>query len=215
MKKTFKYYEYIFFFNYKQETPKSVHICRKSHGNSSQQREVVISLCRTEVTPLMLKPLCVYSSQGCGSLVSVSRSAGALSCRSTEDTSLPEILLGLIYNSATGQLSAEVIQGSHFKTTASDKPVSTYITLPCYTVLVLGFCASVEWGDDLWPCKLFLLCEILSCSVPSPKCARNFGKCFGKADGQDSQQRATKTNLAPLHLNVSWQQQQLFNNRSD
>ncbi|XP_013875432.1 synaptotagmin-14 [Austrofundulus limnaeus] len=61
---------------------------------------------------------------GCGSLVSVSRSAGALSCRSTEDTSLPEILLGLVYNSATGQLSAEVIQGSHFKTPASDKPVN-------------------------------------------------------------------------------------------
>lgn len=69
---------------------------------------------------------CVSSLQGCGSLVSVSRSAGALSYRSTEDSSLPEILLGLIYNSATGQLSAEVIQGSHFKTTASDKPVSTY-----------------------------------------------------------------------------------------
>uniref|UniRef100_A0A3B3URA4 Synaptotagmin XIVb n=1 Tax=Poecilia latipinna TaxID=48699 RepID=A0A3B3URA4_9TELE len=64
---------------------------------------------------------------GCGSLVSVSRSAGALSYRSTEDSSLPEILLGLIYNSATGQLSAEVIQGSHFKTTASDKP--TYVKL--------------------------------------------------------------------------------------
>ncbi|XP_049914055.1 synaptotagmin-14-like [Epinephelus moara] len=61
---------------------------------------------------------------GCGSVVSVSRSAGALSYRSTEDSSLPEILLGLIYNSATGQLSAEVIQGSHFKTTASDKPVN-------------------------------------------------------------------------------------------
>ncbi|XP_038582259.1 synaptotagmin-14b isoform X1 [Micropterus salmoides] len=61
---------------------------------------------------------------GCGSLVSVSRSAGAPSYRSTEDSSLPEILLGLIYNSATGQLSAEVIQGSHFKTTASDKPVN-------------------------------------------------------------------------------------------
>ncbi|XP_040919649.1 synaptotagmin-14-like isoform X2 [Toxotes jaculatrix] len=61
---------------------------------------------------------------GCGSLVSVSRSAGALSYRSTEDSSLPEILLGLIYNSATGRLSAEVIQGSHFKTTVSDKPVN-------------------------------------------------------------------------------------------
>ncbi|XP_035000602.1 synaptotagmin-14 isoform X2 [Hippoglossus stenolepis] len=61
---------------------------------------------------------------GCGSVVSVSRSAGAMTYRSTEDSSLPEILLGLIYNSATGRLSAEVIQGSHFKTTASDKPVN-------------------------------------------------------------------------------------------
>lgn len=58
--------------------------------------------------------------------MSVSRSAGALSYRSAEDTSLPEILLGLIYNSATGQLSAEVIKGSYFKTAVSDKPVSTY-----------------------------------------------------------------------------------------
>nr|XP_020459551.1 synaptotagmin-14-like isoform X3 [Monopterus albus] len=61
---------------------------------------------------------------GCSSLVSVSRSAGALSYRSAADSTLPEILLGLIYNSATGQLSAEVIQGSHFKTAVSDKPVS-------------------------------------------------------------------------------------------
>ncbi|XP_037606886.1 synaptotagmin-14b isoform X3 [Sebastes umbrosus] len=61
---------------------------------------------------------------GCGSVVSVSRSAGALSYRSTEDSSLPEILVGLLYNSATGQLSAEVIQGSHFKTPASEKPVN-------------------------------------------------------------------------------------------
>ncbi|XP_054617267.1 synaptotagmin-14b isoform X2 [Dunckerocampus dactyliophorus] len=61
---------------------------------------------------------------GCGSVVSVSRSAGALSYRSTEDSPLPELLLGLVYNSATGSLSAEVIQGSHFKTTSSDKPVN-------------------------------------------------------------------------------------------
>ncbi|KAM3861031.1 synaptotagmin-14-like [Diretmus argenteus] len=59
---------------------------------------------------------------GCGSLVSVSRSAGAVSYRSAGDSSMPEILLGLIYNAATGRLSAEVIQGSHFKNTASDKP---------------------------------------------------------------------------------------------
>ncbi|XP_077409516.1 synaptotagmin-14b isoform X2 [Vanacampus margaritifer] len=61
---------------------------------------------------------------GCGSMVSVSRSAGAVSYRSTEDSSSPEILLGLVYNSATGHLSAEVIQGSHFKSTPSDKPVN-------------------------------------------------------------------------------------------
>uniref|UniRef100_A0A3B5KVX4 Synaptotagmin XIVb n=1 Tax=Xiphophorus couchianus TaxID=32473 RepID=A0A3B5KVX4_9TELE len=47
----------------------------------------------------------------------------------TSYSSLPEILLGLIYNVATGQLSAEVIQGSHFKTAASDKPVNTYVKL--------------------------------------------------------------------------------------
>ncbi|XP_034017935.1 synaptotagmin-14b isoform X2 [Thalassophryne amazonica] len=66
---------------------------------------------------------------GCGSLVSVSRSGGALSYRSASDPSTPEILLGLIYNAATGQLSAEVVQGSHFKTTASDKPINTYVKL--------------------------------------------------------------------------------------
>ncbi|XP_037099916.1 synaptotagmin-14b isoform X2 [Syngnathus acus] len=61
---------------------------------------------------------------GCGSIVSVSRSGGAVSYRSAEDTSSPEILLGLVYNSVTGHLSAEVIQGSHFKSTPSDKPVN-------------------------------------------------------------------------------------------
>ncbi|XP_028295381.1 synaptotagmin-14b isoform X2 [Gouania willdenowi] len=65
---------------------------------------------------------------GCSSLVSVSRSGEALSCRA-DDSSVPEILLGLIYNSTTGRLSAEVIQGSHFKTPASDKPVNTYVKL--------------------------------------------------------------------------------------
>nr|XP_043904463.1 synaptotagmin-14b isoform X2 [Solea senegalensis] len=77
--------------------------------------------------PVTLEPSSELT--GCGSVVSVSRSAGALSYRSTEDSTLPEILLGLIYNSTTGRLSAEVIQGSHFKTTASDKPVNTYVKL--------------------------------------------------------------------------------------
>ncbi|CAL8317737.1 unnamed protein product [Merluccius merluccius] len=66
---------------------------------------------------------------GCGSLVSVSRSAGALSYRSTGESCAPEILLGLVYNAATGRLSAEVVQGSHFKTAVSDKPTDTYVKL--------------------------------------------------------------------------------------
>ncbi|XP_077443320.1 synaptotagmin-14b isoform X3 [Stigmatopora argus] len=71
--------------------------------------------------PVTLEP---GSEIGCGSMVSVSRSAAAVSYRSTEDSTSPEILLGLVYNSATGHLSAEVIQGSHFKSTVSDKPVN-------------------------------------------------------------------------------------------
>uniref|UniRef100_A0A3B3ZE15 C2 domain-containing protein n=1 Tax=Periophthalmus magnuspinnatus TaxID=409849 RepID=A0A3B3ZE15_9GOBI len=71
--------------------------------------------------PVTLEP--GSEATGCGSVVSVSRSGGALSYRSTEDTCLPEILLGLLYNSTTGRLSAEVIQGSHFKTSATDKPI--------------------------------------------------------------------------------------------
>ncbi|XP_028857969.1 synaptotagmin-14b isoform X4 [Denticeps clupeoides] len=59
---------------------------------------------------------------GCGSTVSVSRSIGAMSYRSTGESATPEILLGLLYNATTGRLSAEVIKGSQFKNNASDKP---------------------------------------------------------------------------------------------
>ncbi|XP_072302439.1 synaptotagmin-14b isoform X1 [Eucyclogobius newberryi] len=71
--------------------------------------------------PVTLEP--GSEATGCGSVVSVSRSGGALSYRSTEDSCLPELLLGLIYNATTGRLSAEVIQGSHFKTSATEKPI--------------------------------------------------------------------------------------------
>ncbi|XP_041715949.2 synaptotagmin-14 isoform X2 [Coregonus clupeaformis] len=76
--------------------------------------------------PVTLEPGTALT--GCGSLLSVSRSMAALSYRSTWD-STPEILLGLIYNSTTGRLSAEVIQGRQFKNTASDKPPNTYVKL--------------------------------------------------------------------------------------
>lgn len=94
----------------------------------------------------------MLSCQGCGSLVSVSHSAGALSYRYTEDSSSPEILLGLIYNPTTGQLSAEVIQGSHFKTAASDKPVSMYESSHVKPFLICDFvrcCAMKVLSDFL------------------------------------------------------------------
>ncbi|XP_058613002.1 synaptotagmin-14b isoform X3 [Onychostoma macrolepis] len=75
--------------------------------------------------PVTLEP--GTSVPGCGSVVSVSRSAGALSYRSTGESSTPELLLGLLYNSTTGRLSAEVIKGSHFKNSATDKlPVGLF-----------------------------------------------------------------------------------------
>ncbi|KAK2883666.1 hypothetical protein Q8A67_017303 [Cirrhinus molitorella] len=77
--------------------------------------------------PVTLEP--GTSVPGCGSVVSVSRSAGALSYRSTGESSTPELLLGLLYNSTTGRLSAEVIKGSHFKNNATDKLPNTYVKL--------------------------------------------------------------------------------------
>ncbi|RXN26757.1 synaptotagmin-14-like isoform X2 [Labeo rohita] len=77
--------------------------------------------------PVTLEP--GTSVPGCGSVVSVSRSAGALSYRSTGESSTPELLLGLLYNSTTGRLSAEVIKGTHFKNSATDKLPNTYVKL--------------------------------------------------------------------------------------
>ncbi|XP_077077121.1 synaptotagmin-14b isoform X3 [Siphateles boraxobius] len=77
--------------------------------------------------PVTLEP--GTSVPGCGSVVSVSRSAGALSHRSTGESSIPELLLGLLYNSTTGRLSAEVIKGNHFKNSATDKLPNTYVKL--------------------------------------------------------------------------------------
>ncbi|XP_012589666.1 PREDICTED: synaptotagmin-14 isoform X1 [Condylura cristata] len=46
----------------------------------------------------------------------------ATSCQSLEHGSVPEILLGLLYNATTGRLSAEVIRGSHFRNLAANRP---------------------------------------------------------------------------------------------
>ncbi|XP_048842396.1 synaptotagmin-14-like isoform X4 [Brienomyrus brachyistius] len=71
--------------------------------------------------PVTLEPGCVPT--GCGSLVSITRSDGTPSFRSTGHApAAAEILVGLIYNAATGCLSVEVIKGSHFKNMAAEKP---------------------------------------------------------------------------------------------
>ncbi|GAB1285903.1 Synaptotagmin-14 [Apodemus speciosus] len=80
--------------------------------------------------PVILEPS--YNPSGCDSQVSLSEvSCGdsASSCQSLEHGSVPEILIGLLYNATTGRLSAEVIKGSHFKNLAANRPPNTYVKL--------------------------------------------------------------------------------------
>ncbi|XP_023654051.2 synaptotagmin-14-like isoform X2 [Paramormyrops kingsleyae] len=78
--------------------------------------------------PVTLEPGCAPT--GCGSLVSITRSDGTPSFRSTGHApAAAEILVGLVYNAATGCLSVEVIKGSHFKNMAAEKPPNTYVKL--------------------------------------------------------------------------------------
>ncbi|KAB0377192.1 hypothetical protein FD755_011636, partial [Muntiacus reevesi] len=79
------------------------------------------------VTVFILPP-----SLGCDSQMSVSEmscSESTSSCQSLEHGSVPEILIGLLYNATTGRLSAEVIKGSHFKNLAANRPPNTYVKL--------------------------------------------------------------------------------------
>nr|XP_011745306.1 synaptotagmin-14 isoform X1 [Macaca nemestrina]XP_011745307.1 synaptotagmin-14 isoform X1 [Macaca nemestrina] len=73
--------------------------------------------------PVILEPS--YNHSGCDSQMSVSEmscSESTSSCQSLEHGSVPEILIGLLYNATTGRLSAEVIKGSHFKNLAANRP---------------------------------------------------------------------------------------------
>ncbi|XP_003800554.1 synaptotagmin-14 isoform X1 [Otolemur garnettii] len=73
--------------------------------------------------PVILEPS--YNHSGCESQMSVSEmscSESTSSCQSLEHGSVPEILIGLLYNATTGRLSAEVIKGSHFKNLAANRP---------------------------------------------------------------------------------------------
>ncbi|XP_058395760.1 synaptotagmin-14 isoform X2 [Diceros bicornis minor] len=80
--------------------------------------------------PVILEPS--YNHSGCGSQMSMSEmscSESTSSCQSLEHGSVPEILIGLLYNATTGRLSAEVIKGSHFKNLAANRPPNTYVKL--------------------------------------------------------------------------------------
>ncbi|XP_047377257.1 synaptotagmin-14 isoform X1 [Sciurus carolinensis] len=80
--------------------------------------------------PVILEPS--YNHSGCDSQMSMSEmscSESTSSCQSLEHGSVPEILIGLLYNATTGRLSAEVIKGSHFKNLAANRPPNTYVKL--------------------------------------------------------------------------------------
>ncbi|XP_077013811.1 synaptotagmin-14 isoform X2 [Tamandua tetradactyla] len=80
--------------------------------------------------PVILEPS--YNHSDCDSQMSMSEiscSESTSSCQSLEHGSVPEILIGLLYNATTGRLSAEVIRGSHFKNLAANRPPNTYVKL--------------------------------------------------------------------------------------
>uniref|UniRef100_A0A803K1H1 Synaptotagmin 14 n=1 Tax=Xenopus tropicalis TaxID=8364 RepID=A0A803K1H1_XENTR len=73
--------------------------------------------------PVVLEP--AYSLSGCDSQMSMSEMScteSTSSCQSLVHGSVPEILIGLLYNATTGRLSAEVIKGSHFKNLSANRP---------------------------------------------------------------------------------------------
>ncbi|XP_041418455.1 synaptotagmin-14-like isoform X1 [Xenopus laevis] len=75
--------------------------------------------------PVVLDP--AYSLSACDSQMSMSEmscSESTSSCQSLVHGSVPEILIGLLYNATTGRLSAEVIKGSHFKNLSANRPPS-------------------------------------------------------------------------------------------
>lgn len=69
------------------------------------------------------------------SMSEVSCSRSTSSCQSLEHGSVPEILIGLLYNATTGRLSAEVIKGSHFKNLAANRPPSEWKMFGFFKIL--------------------------------------------------------------------------------
>ncbi|XP_029682181.1 synaptotagmin-14 isoform X3 [Takifugu rubripes] len=73
--------------------------------------------------PVMLEPCCALPAGGSQvSLSDITCSESASSFQSVNQTSTPEILVGLAYNATTGRLSVEIIRGIHFRNLAANKP---------------------------------------------------------------------------------------------
>ncbi|XP_037550453.1 synaptotagmin-14, partial [Nematolebias whitei] len=73
--------------------------------------------------PVILDPCCALpGGESQVSLSDMTCSESASSFQSVSQSSMPEILVGLIYNATTGRLSVEVIKGIHFKNLAANKP---------------------------------------------------------------------------------------------
>ncbi|CAJ1073965.1 synaptotagmin-14 [Xyrichtys novacula] len=73
--------------------------------------------------PIILDPRCaILGGESQVNLSDMTCSETASSFQSVSQISIPEILVGLVYNATTGRLSVEVIKGIHFRNLAANKP---------------------------------------------------------------------------------------------
>ncbi|KAM4663974.1 synaptotagmin-16 isoform 2-T2 [Discoglossus pictus] len=77
------------------------------------------------------------------SFSAISHSDSASSTQSLSHGGVPELLVGLSYNSTTGRLSVEMIKGSHFRNLAINRPPDTYGKL----------CLLSSVGSEMSRCK--------------------------------------------------------------
>ncbi|XP_077996077.1 synaptotagmin-14-like isoform X2 [Glandiceps talaboti] len=63
------------------------------------------------------------------STADLTRSDSGSSTHSLQHGGIPELLVGLSYNSTTGRLAVEVIKGSHFRNMATTRPPDTFVKI--------------------------------------------------------------------------------------
>ncbi|XP_002735506.1 synaptotagmin-14-like [Saccoglossus kowalevskii] len=80
---------------------------------------------------LQLEPRSNISGVGSAhsSMSDLTRSDSGSSTHSLQHGGIPELLVGLSYNSTTGRLAVEVIKGSHFRNMAMTRPPDTYVKI--------------------------------------------------------------------------------------